>query len=316
MPRRLTSAATRVLDKCLDLKTEDTVLITSDSQSDKLVVEALSLAIKQIGSKVIEISHSEFVRPSDMRRIHSQSQLCNVFIACERTPLRSNPFNEALEIGARGLLMYRITADCLERNSKADIDELLSEMKGIGNILEQSKELEIWSGSECRISMQGAQRKCVMATAISRKPHEVSFFPPGVIAMAPKESTANGEVLVNGTILGIGNVREPILLNVKNGRVILSHREKAARQLFPLLNERNGSLLCEVGCGINKAAQFSGTGEDERVRGSVHFAVGDNKLFYGTVRSKVHVDFTLKSSSLVVDEQVLILNGRIVNEAN
>lgn len=71
-------------------------------------------------------------------------------------------------------------------------------------------------------------------------------------------------------------------------------------------------MFCEIGLGVNPKAILVGGPEDERVRGSVHFGLGDNRLFDGTVASASHLDGTMLKATLTVDGTNLVRNGKLL----
>jgi leucyl aminopeptidase (aminopeptidase T) len=71
-------------------------------------------------------------------------------------------------------------------------------------------------------------------------------------------------------------------------------------------------MLCEIGLGANPKAKLVGGPEDERVRGSVHIGLGENRYFGGTLASASHLDGTMLHATLTVDGKDLVKDGRLL----
>jgi leucyl aminopeptidase (aminopeptidase T) len=235
----------------------------------------------------------------------------DVIIACSTTPVASGIIEEALKAGTRILSMFRITIDTLCRTVPIDYRALREEMKKIKKILDASHFVEISSSRGTHLRVQMADRQTMLALGSIRKPGEIDFIPAGAIGVAPLEGTAEGRVVVDGTILGFGRCLKPITFEIEKGRVKRVKGGGAWKGLRELLRrDENASVLCEIGLGVNPKAKLVGGPEDERVRGSVHIGLGENRYFGGTLASASHLDGTMLRATLTVDGKGLVKDGR------
>ncbi|MCL4519013.1 MAG: hypothetical protein M1587_07435 [Thaumarchaeota archaeon] len=308
----LVVASSQILRTCVGLKNNENVAVMCDKQSDTQVINAFRRASISDGAEPRIIYHSNTCSRAELRCISQQLLDYDVVVDCSGTPL-PNEVYDASKLRIRGLLMYRITPLGVIRGAQADSFELKKEMKRISQVFERASEIQILSGNNYRLSLVGAHRSAVLATGIAMERGELAFFPAGVIAIAPLEKFPNGEVLVNGAITGIGLVKEPFKIGFKNGRLCSIEGTADALPLIQQIGKRrNGRMLSELGCGVNRRAKDSGTGEDERVKGSIHIGLGDNSQFHGNIRSMAHVDLILRNASLSLDGKFVIRNGVLV----
>ena len=307
----LTRASEKILREAIALKNKETVAILASLGHERdAVVLSMKNAVSYLGGSPEVIICNNAGRKTD----RLSRRLCgyDVILECTRSPIPASTFEQARELGTRGLFMFRLTPQAIVRGSLARQPTVRLLMEKVSSILNKAREIDILAeNSDYRFKVQGAKREAVSATGTASKSGEFAFFPPGVIAIAPKEFTADGSILANGTLVGYGKLRNHVSLTFANGLL-----EKIPAALDTMcgnqLRKRNARVLCEVGCGVSAWAGTSGTGEDERIRGSVHIGLGDNLSFQGEVKSAVHMDFTLKNASLVVDKKTLIERGKLL----
>jgi aminopeptidase len=146
-------------------------------------------------------------------------------------------------------------------------------------------------------------------------------LPAGEIWCAPVEDDADGVIVCDGSIGGLGKVEQPLRLEVRRGRL----RRLAGGT--PALLERLERLLAvddaarivgELGIGLNPGARITGNLlEDEKACRTAHIAFGYNlDMPGGRNGSKTHRDFLFHRPALAVDfaggrREVLLDDGRV-----
>jgi leucyl aminopeptidase (aminopeptidase T) len=151
-------------------------------------------------------------------------------------------------------------------------------------------------------------------TGLIQTPGKCDNLPGGEAFIAPVEGRAEGQYVINPE--GYAGLDEPMTLHFEAGSV--SHIEGGGavgdefRRLLELptpqrqMARRN---LAELGIGTNpKAASVQSTLEAEKIKGTVHVAIGDNAHIGGVVEADLHQDF-------VVWEPTLLLDGAVVIDA-
>lgn len=138
-------------------------------------------------------------------------------------------------------------------------------------------------------------RDGVPSTGMYLNPGASGNLPSGEAYIAPLEGTAQGQIVVDGSVAGIGALNEPLLLTVQDGRLVAAERE-AGKPLLEMLGEGDGRMLAEFGIGTNDKAPITGVVlEDEKVYGTIHVAFGSNNTFGGTVAAGVHIDGVIQN---------------------
>jgi len=236
-----------------------------------------------------------------------------VVLACGTTPMGAEVIKETLESGARMLSMFRISPESFARTVPIDYRRLKREMEKIRKILDRCRTVEITSPAGTQFKVQMAGRPTKLALGSVRRAGEVDHIAAGAIGVAPLEGTAEGRIVVDGTILGFGRAFDPVTLEVRDGKILNvkgARNWKGLRQL--LQRDRYAPWVCEIGLGVNPKARLVGGPEDERVRGSVHVGFGENRFFGGTIASASHMDGTMLKATLKVDGKEIVRNGKLL----
>jgi len=303
-----------LLEECAHVRRGEEILILADD----LQAQELSIALLNAASKLHAHSIS-IIYPSippyrePPRTVLRAMKSVDVVIACATRPIAGGVMDEALKAGARILSMFRITTDALCRTVPIDYRTLTEEMKKIKKILDASRAVEITSPSGTNLSVKMANRPTLLALGSVRKPGEIDYIPAGAIGVAPREGTAEGRAVVDGTILGFGRCLKPVTFEIEKGKVVKVAGGRGWKGLGELLGrDENASWLCEIGLGVNPKARLVGGPEDERVRGSVHFGLGENRYFGGTLASASHLDGTMLRATLRVDGRELVRDGKLL----
>jgi leucyl aminopeptidase (aminopeptidase T) len=237
----------------------------------------------------------------------------DVVVACSTRPMANGVMEDALKSGSRILSMFRITMGALCRTVPIDYRTLTEEMKKIKKILDASRAIKITSPRGTHLCVQMANRPTLLALGSVRKSGEIDYIPAGAIGVAPREGTAEGKVVVDGTLLGFGRCLKPVTFEIEKGRVVKVRGESKWKGLGELLHRDKFALwICEIGLGVNPKARLVGGPEDERVRGSVHIGLGENRYFGGILASASHLDGTMLHATLKVDGKELIKDGRLL----
>ena len=303
-----------LLKECAHVRRGEEVLVVADDLQAPELSAAISRAASKLRAHAISIIYPAIqpYREPPRAVLHAMKNV-DVVIACSTRPIGGGVMDESLKAKARILSMFRITPDALCRTVPIDYRTLTNEMKRIKKILDTSHEIEITSRRGTHLYVKMANRPTLLAFGSVRRSGEIDYVPAGAIGVAPLEGTAEGEVIVDGTILGFGRCLKPITFEIEKGRVKKVKGGDNWKGLTELLRrDENASMLCEIGLGANPKAKLVGGPEDERVRGSVHIGLGENRYFGGTLASASHLDGTMLHATLKVDGRDLVRDGRLM----
>jgi leucyl aminopeptidase (aminopeptidase T) len=304
----LIEVAQAILKHNLNLKVDENILIVTDSESSE-IADVFCQAGISLGNETMLMkmatrtkSGEEPPQPVAIAMKASDVVLCITHHSLTHTIARK----EASAAGARIATMPGITMDMLQEGAiTADYAEV-EELTGYYcSLLDEGEHVTI-EKENMKLTFSIKGRKGIPSTGVFREKGESGNLPSGESYVAPLEDSANGTIMVDGSIAGIGVIREPVILTVKNGRLTDADGEEG-KHLLELLGDGNGRVIAEFGIGTNKKARLTGNVlEDEKVFGTVHIAFGSNKPFGGTNEAGVHIDCVIKDPIVTIDEKVII----------
>jgi leucyl aminopeptidase (aminopeptidase T) len=175
--------------------------------------------------------------------------------------------------------------------------------KGLIQKLSQAVKIEISNPAGTDISLGVEGRPFFTDTIIDRKTMKWMNLPTGEVLIAPVENAAEGELVCDIAVGGVGLVETPVKLTVQNGRV----RDSSSKSPQILRNVRDSlntdacsSTIGEFAFGINPKARLGDEFlEAEKLFGTIHIAFGDNSDFPGGQNpSKNHLDLLISKPSV------------------
>jgi 2,5-dihydroxypyridine 5,6-dioxygenase len=329
----LAKGAKMLVEKCAGIKKNNQVLILTDYEYPQSIPKAIFNAAFAVGAEAVVYTMSPressgISMVGDLPKSLGPSILASdVFFVCtaKRPPPGSelrNIRDELLKKGGKTLNLYLFTEDMFLRSIPIDYDVMVHRVSTVAKLLSQTKTATMTAPNGTDISYSLKGRRIYAATDGVAEPGESEGFPAGYVDISPEEGTANGTIVFDGT-LGytyaavsepIGNILEPIVCKVQQGKVVeisggfqaklLERRMKAADQ--------NSSNFGETAIGFNPGA-LPTTGvmlENERSEGMLMVGLGRNTHVLGKVESNFHFDATLLDGSLTLDGRKVIENMR------
>lgn len=143
------------------------------------------------------------------------------------------------------------------------------------------------------------------------------LLPAGELNIAPVEGTANGRLVFDLCIHQIGRIYDPIVLDIENSKIVnISGGTEAhvLRQYLETYGDEN-AFFCpaEASIGVNAKAVVRGVQrEDKNILGSMHFGIGTNIDVGGRILSNIHMDGVILHPTLYVDGVKRIEDGRFL----
>jgi leucyl aminopeptidase (aminopeptidase T) len=240
-----------------------------------------------------------------------------VFIAPTRYSLtHTQARRRAVERGSRGATMPNINEDIFIRTLSIDYRNHVAPLcRRILDIVSRCSEIRVETEMGTKISFQVGGREFHIDSGIYDKPGSWGNLPAGEVYIAPVEGTAEGIVIVDGSISGgIGVVKNPVKITVRNGFAIdiAGHSEASElRGVLDSVGRREAyNFPAEFGIGCNPSARLSGVVlEDEKILGTVHMAFGDNSTFGGATMAGVHIDVVILRPTIYVDGRIVANKG-------
>lgn len=308
---QLVKTAEGVLSSCLAVKKGEEVLIVTDD-TRKEIGEALYEAAGNLGCErlLMVMNERELSGQEPPKAVAAAMKSADVVTAPTAQSLtHTNARIEAARAGTRVATMPGITEEMFSHGAMtadySKVEELtavVTEMLSKASVARIEKD-----GHVLTINIRG--RDGVPSPGVYREPGQCGNLPSGEAYIAPLEDGSEGEMIVDGSMVGIGKLDSPLHMVISGGKLRSVTGEKSENLDVLLKNETNGTL-CELGIGTNEAAVLNGIIlEDEKVYGTVHIAFGTNTSFGGVNKAECHMDGIILRPTLYLDDVKVIEDG-------
>ena len=126
------------------------------------------------------------------------------------------------------------------------------------------------------------------------------------------EGTAQGEIIIDGSFVGLGALEAPLKLTFEQGDLVAAEGPGSEDLLYMLGDNPLARNLAELGIGTNDQARVIGVIlEDEKVWGTAHIALGSNDTFGGQVAAGIHLDGVMMAPELYLDGKLILQAGQL-----
>lgn len=303
--------AKNILTSCMAVKAgEELLVVTDDSRTD--IGQAIYEAAKELGCEAVLLTMEEReVSGQEPPRIVAEAMKSADVVICPtaQSLTHTNAKIEAVKAGTRIATMPGITPEMFSKGAiTADygrVEKLTEKMTAL--LTEASAAVIEKDGCILTIDLTG--RSGVPSSGVYRHPGEGGNLPSGEAYIAPLENGSNGEMIIDGSMVGIGKLSTPLHVTVKDGK-LRSIEGVGSERLSVLLENEANATLGELGIGTNEAAILSGVIlEDEKVYGTVHIAFGTNTSFGGVNKAECHMDGIILKPTLYLDGKKVIDKG-------
>lgn len=303
-----------LLKDCLALKPKEQLLILTDDMKED-IAQNMYKAGKALGATTLLIKMPTMEKsgqepPKAVAKAMSTSDV--VVCITEHSVTHTKAKKTAAENGARIATMPGITKEMFQMGAiTADYLEVENLTKKVTDVLSKGSKVIIEKqGYKLQIDIEG--RDGIESPGRYTEKGKSGNLPSGEAYIAPVEGKSNGQILVDGSIVGIGKVDEPILLTIKDGLLINAEGKDAKKWLNILGNSKAARNLAEFGIGTNPKAQLTGNIlEDEKILGTIHVAFGSNDTFGGKVNAGVHLDAVVLNPTVYVDGKLILDEGKL-----
>ena len=227
---------------------------------------------------------------------------------------------EACRAGARIASMPGFLAEMFYPGGPmaADYERIAQETEPLAEMLSRAEQAIVRSRGGTDISFSLAGRQGGADTGLFHEKGSFGNLPAGEAYIAPCEGTGNGQVVVEkGWFRGL---KEDMVLHFQDGLVSsVEGGGEVGEMLKELLGlEKEGEEyrarrnLAELGVGTNPNARSTESVlEAEKIRGTVHIAIGDNAHIGGVVSADLHWDFVIPHADLILDGKPIMRDGRL-----
>ena len=229
-----------------------------------------------------------------------------------------------------------VTTDIFVRAVPIDYSELRSDCAKVSRLMKDAKEVRVTTALGTDISVGIRGRKPKADDGDFRKPGKGGNIPSGEVFISPELGASNGTLVFDGSITLDKTlvIKEPIKLQVEDGFVKRIDGKNEAKQLSKYIDQaekkpfemvkkseldemkakeysKNARNIGELGIGLNPKAKIVGNVlEDEKVLGTVHFAIGSN--YDQDALALIHSDGIIKKPTVTIDGKALMKQGKIM----
>ena len=256
------------------------------------------------------------------KEVEEKMKAADVVIAISTYSLTHTEAREnATKAGARIASMPMFLAEMFYPGGPmaADYHKMEEETEKIAGLMTESKEAIVTSpgGTDMKFSVEG--REGGVDAGIFTERGAWGNLPSGEAYCAPVEGTGGGELVVETD--WYPGLKENMTLVFKRGNVVEiigggkvgdEFRRLLAfdRGEEPYISRRN---LSELGVGTNpNAKRPDNILESEKIKGTVHLAIGDSSHIGGKVSADLHQDFIIPRPTLVLDGKTVMKDGKLL----
>lgn len=313
----LYSASMVAVRDCMGTNPGERVLVVTDAPL-RTIGYALRQAAQDLGAEVLLVE----MLPRRSNGEEPPPQVAQLMTAVDvvlcptsRSLTHTDARRAASARGVRVATLPGVTEEVMVRCMNADYQRIAERTFGICALLEKAAIVRVVAPAGTDITMPIKGRTAHASSGLFREKGLWGNLPTGEAYLAPLEGQSNGIVVVDGSMAGVGLVREPIRIVVRDGYATeITGGEEAAR-LRALLEPhgREAYNVAEFGIGTNDRAILTGVIlEDEKVMGTIHIAFGDNKSMGGSIRVASHLDGLVRGATVWLDDQKIMEDGRLL----
>jgi len=311
-------AAMNTVAGCMAVKKGESLLVICDAPLRRIGFALWDAAV-ELGAEamLLEITprsrHGEEPPPAVAGIMKAVDVLlCPTTCSLTHTEAR----REATKVGVRAATMPGITEECMKRTLTADYSKIAALSQKIAGVLSKGQQARVASpaGTDIEFSIRG--REALADTGLVHQPGDMSNLPAGEAFLAPVEGTAEGVIVFEAAVAGLGKLGdEKIRIKVEQGYAVEFTDGAQARKLEEMLEPygRDAYNIAELGIGTNDRAIISGKIlEDEKILGTVHLALGDNKSMGGAVGVSSHLDGLILKPLVWIDGEKIMEHGKLL----
>ena len=222
----------------------------------------------------------------------------------------------ALQTGARGLMLTAFTESMLLGGGvDYDFRANRSFCQMVADLLSKANTAHLATPAGTDLVMDLTGRLGNAHAGVVDAPGQLTTVPNVEASASPIEGSARGTLVGDASIpyYEIGLLREPVRMDIEDGRVTTITGGPQARRIAYQMAEQNDPNvynIAQLSFGLNPRCRMQGLMlEDEGVYGTSHIGIGTSSLLGGTVKAKMHYDVIMWSPTLTLDGEVVLRDG-------
>ena len=313
-----------VVRTCMQIRPSEHVLVVTDphcSEVGQSLYEAAAEVTDRVLLMMMPPSHKKGAEPPDpVAELMRQQDV--VLMATKSSLTHTRARRNASRENARIASMPGITSEILSRGGMtADYGAMKKEISGLNTLLRKRTMVTVKSPSGTDFSFVTGARWILEDNGICNRPGQITNLPTGKVFVLPKEGSANGKIVIDGSLDGV-LLDDPVTLLVEDGIVIEISGGASADELISKMDSVKSSVkvsqidkvgtLAEFGFGMNPRSRLSGSQlEDQVIRGSSYVAIGDNSSLGGNARVGYQIRGVMMKPTVELEDVDLVLEGKV-----
>lgn len=206
-------------------------------------------------------------------------------------------------------------ADTFWRALDVDYRLLRERAERICAVLEKAEAVRVRSPKGTDLRLRIAGRPLDKDIGVVTADAVLTNLPAGEVCLAPLEDGADGRVVFDLAFWD-GRRIEDLEVQFERGRCRAVRAAQGLDVFTSILASSTGAadVIGELGIGLNPEVREA-TGymlTDEKILGTIHIAVGENRMLGGVNESNLHWDLLVMRASLEADGVAILEDGRLV----
>jgi leucyl aminopeptidase (aminopeptidase T) len=262
-------------------------------------------------------------------------------IAKPYTGLDGKPYDHIFDQLLYGLKKVRsfwspeVTVGMFVRTVPIDYIKLRKDCAKVEASFKGAKTVNVQTDLGTDINVSVERREAKNDDGDFRKPGKGGNLPAGEVFISPKLGASNGVIVFDGSITLDETLvlKKPVKITVEKGHVaeieggkeadlLRDYVHNAGERPYQMVQKgeitigkakeysKNATNLGELGIGLNPKAKIVGNVlEDEKVLGTVHFAIGSN--YDQDALALIHSDCIVKKPTITIDGKALMKKGKM-----
>lgn len=320
MIAQMAVTAKRIMEQVLAVRPGERLVIVTDFERPRSITELLATTAVLYGLQpvVVTMPAREMGGEEPPGAVAAAMRAADaIIVQTSHSLTHTNAEREALRAGARVCNIREVDEEMMTRGGMtadyAEVDRITR--RGV-ELLAAAATAQVTTpdGTDLTIDLRG--RSAFGLSGFAREPGQFSGLPDGEAAIAPLEGGTEGVLVSPYLIEKIGPVTEPFRMDVAAGQIGRIEGGAQAQALREILDRKDPgarNFAAELALGTNPACRVIPKSREVKKRlGQAHVALGDNLSLGGTVESAVHLDIILLRPTVLLDETVVVQDGRAV----
>lgn len=310
----LIECADIALGECLNLRRYERLLIICDPtcyEIGRAFYDAGEVKCKDTVMVMFQTYKNNFVEQTEFFE-NILGQFDVVVMPILNSPVNTRINKIAAQKEIRIAALSGITVESFLRTMKTDWRKLGVYTRKMAGKLSSAQKITLTTdaGTNLTFGIGGqhvrADDGCIMSKGT------FGDLPAGEAWVVPIEGTAEGIVVIDAAFsLVDGLLEKPLILNIKEGKILKAEGNDCALELEKLFSKNHHSLrtISEIGIGTHDTAILTGNSlEDRKVRGVVRIGIG--KVSDDAEQKRlIRLDGILFQPSVWIDDKIFIDRG-------